>query len=216
MSEKSKSESPSSPLRTAWQYVQRYWHWPVLIAVGIYAYQQYMPSIDLRNEGRPAPTFAAETIDGETFRLREHRGEVVVVNVWATWCAPCRVEMPGFVDLQEEFRDRGVRFVGVSVDREGTGVVQSFVEDEGINFPQIVAPALANRHFPGEVVPRTYLIDKDGRIRYKHSGVILKWALDDALETLVEEPAETAAHRRATPEAPAPTTTRRGESGGQG
>jgi len=176
-----------------------------------------MPSIDLRNEGRPAPTFAAETIDGETFRLREHRGEVVVVNVWATWCAPCRVEMPGFVDLQEEFRDRGVRFVGVSVDREGTGVVQSFVEDEGINFPQIVAPALANRHFPGTVVPRTYLIDKDGRIRYKHSGVILKWALDDALETLVEEPTETASHRRATPEAPAPTTTRRrGESGGRG
>jgi peroxiredoxin len=183
------SESLSSSLRTAWQYVKRHWQWPVLILVGLYAYQQYMPSIDLRDEGRPAPSFAAETIDGDTFRLREHRGQVVVVNVWATWCPPCRVEMPGFVDLQRRFRDDGVRFVGVSVDREGTGVVQSFVEEEGINFPQIVAPALATRHFPGEVVPRTYLIDKDGHIRYTHSGVLLKWALDDALETLVAEPA---------------------------
>ena len=205
----SESESASSPLRTAWYYVKHYWHWPVLVAVSIYAYQQFLPSIDLKEQGRRAPNIVAETLDGDTFRLREHRGEVVVVNVWATWCAPCRVEMPGFVDLQTEFRNRGVRFVGISVDREGTGVVQSFVEDEGINFPQIVDPSLANRLFPGNVVPRTYLIDKQGRIRYKHSGVILKWALDDALETLVDESVETATSHRTTPKAPVPTTTRR-------
>jgi peroxiredoxin len=212
----SDSESATSPLRTAWYYTKHYWHWPVLVAAAIYAYQQFLPSIDLKEPGRPAPELVAETLDGDPFRLREHRGEVVVVNVWATWCAPCRVEMPGFVDLQDEFRDRGVRFVGISVDREGTGVVRSFVEDEGINFPQIVNPSLANRFFPGNVVPRTYLIDKQGRIRYKHSGVILKWALDDALETLVEESAETATTRRPTPGTPAPTTPRRGESAGQG
>jgi peroxiredoxin len=197
----SESESASSSLRTAWYYVKHYWHWPVLIAVAIYAYQQFLPSIDLREPGYPAPTLVAETLDGDTFRLREHRGEVVVVNVWATWCAPCRVEMPGFVDLQTAFRDRGVQFVGISVDQPGSGVVQSFVEDKGINFPQIVSPGLANRTFPGEVVPRTYVIDKQGRVRYEHSGVILKWALDDALETLVDEPAETTAIRREASEA---------------
>jgi len=181
------SESASSPLQTVWYYVKRHWHWPVLLVVGVYVYQQYMPSIDLEGKGRPAPTIAAETLDGEAFRLREHRGEVVVVNVWATWCLPCRAEMPGFVDLHREFGD-DVQFVGVSVDREGTGVVRSFVEEQGVPFPQIVSPPLAARHFPGEVVPRTYLIDKQGRIRYRHNGVILKWALDGALETLVEEP----------------------------
>jgi peroxiredoxin len=61
------------------------------------------------------------------------------------------------------------------------------VEEKGINFPQIVSPQLAARHFPGEVVPRTYVIDKQGRIRYSHSGVLLKWALRDALETLAGE-----------------------------
>jgi peroxiredoxin len=182
------SDVSSSAWGTAWTYVKRYWHWPVLLVVGAYAYQQYMPSIDLSDEGRPAPEVVAETIDGERFRLREHRGEVVVVNVWATWCAPCRVEMPGFVDLQESFRDEGVQFVGIAVDRDGEEVVRPFVKEEGINFPQIANPTVAARHFPGEVVPRTYLIDKQGRIRYEHSGVILKWALDDALERLTDEP----------------------------
>jgi len=182
------SDSPSSPLRTAGRYVLRYGHWPVLLIVGVYVYQQYLPSIDLEGEGRPAPTIAAETLDGEAFRLRAHRGEVVVVNVWATWCLPCRAEMPGFVDLHREFGD-DVQFIGLSVDWEGADVVRSFVEEQRVRFPQIVSPALAARHFPGEVVPRTYLIDKQGRIRYVHDGVILKWALDDALEVLVAEPA---------------------------
>ena len=63
-----------------------------------------------------APDFRLNTLSGDVFRLSDHRGEVVVVNVWATWCAPCRVEMPGFVDLQREYRDEGVQFVGIAVD----------------------------------------------------------------------------------------------------
>lgn len=181
------SNRDRSPWRTVRTYVKAYWHWPVLLVMGIYVYQQYMPSIELAAEGRPAPTVVAETLAGDRFRLEDHRGEVVVVNVWATWCPPCRVEMPGFVDLQREFEDKGVQFVGIAVDRDGATAVRPFVEEQGINFPQIASPTLAARHFPGEAVPRTYLIDKRGRIRYEHSGVVLKWALDDALETLVRE-----------------------------
>ena len=178
----------SPPLwQTAWTYTKRYWHWPVLLAVSLYAYQQYMPSIDLSTVERQAPNFVATTLEGDRFRLRAHRGEVVVVNVWATWCPPCRVEMPGFVDLQREFEDEGVQFVGIAVDRDGAEAVRPFVEKEGVNFPQIANPTVAARHFPGEVVPRTYVIDKQGHIRYTHSGVMLKWALDDALETLAGE-----------------------------
>lgn len=111
-----------------------------------------------------------------------------MVNVWATWCPPCRVEMPGFVDLQRELGDEGVQFVGIAVDRERGETVRPFVENHGVNFPQIANPSVAARYFPGEVVPRTYVIDKEGRIRYSHSGVLLKWVLRDALETLADEP----------------------------
>jgi len=95
--------------------------------------------------------------------------------------------MPGVVDLQREYRDEGVQFVGIAVDRNGTNVVRRFVESEGINFPQIANPSLAARRFPGTAVPRTYLIGKGGRVRYTRSGVILKWALDDAIEDLIQE-----------------------------
>lgn len=190
MSDSNPSASVSA-WTTAWRYVTRYWHWPVLLVVAVYAYQQYLPSIDLSDRGAPAPSVVAETMNGDRFRLQDYRGDVVVVNVWATWCPPCRVEMPGFVDLQEEFRDDGVRFVGIALDQSGAEAVRPFAEEKNINFPQILDPALAARHFPGDVVPRTYLIDKRGRIRYEHSGVILKWALDDALETLVAEPGPT-------------------------
>ena len=187
----SNSSASVSGWTTAWRYVTRYWHWPVLLVVAFYAYQQYLPNIDLSDRGPPAPSVVAETMDGDQFRLPDYRGDVVVVNVWATWCPPCRVEMPGFVDLQEEFRDDGVRFVGIALDQNGAEAVRPFAEEKNINFPQILDPALAARHFPGDVVPRTYLIDKRGHIRYEHSGVILKWALDDALETLVAEPGPT-------------------------
>ncbi len=185
----SDTSRPPSPWRTAWTYVKRYWHWPVLLVVGMYAYQQYMPSIDLSTVEGQAPDFTAQTLEGDRFRLRAHRGEVVVLNVWATWCPPCRVEMPGFVDLQQSLGDEGVQFVGIAVDRAGAEAVRPFVEKQEINFPQIANPSVAARHFPGEVVPRTYVIDKQGRIRYRHSGVLLKWALRDALETLVAEAA---------------------------
>jgi len=77
----SESEQLSSSWAAVWTYVKRYWHWPVLLAVGFYACQQYMPSIDLSEKERPAPEVVAKTLKGDRFRLGEHRGEVVVVNV---------------------------------------------------------------------------------------------------------------------------------------
>lgn len=171
--------------RQIWQYVVDYWHWPVLAGVLVYAYFQFLPPIDVSNPGRPAPNVEARTLDGEVFRLSDHRGKVVVVNVWATWCPPCRVEMPGFVRLQRDLGDRGVQFVGIAVDQNGTAAVREFVEEKGVNFPQVVSPQVAARHFPGEVVPRTYLIDRQGQIRYEHSGLLLAPSLRDAIEDLL-------------------------------
>jgi len=98
-------------LRRSWpasigHCVARCWQRLVLV-VRIYVHQRDMPSLDLSTVERQAPTFAAQTLDSDRFRPQEHRGEVVVMNVWATWCPPCRAEAPRFVGLQGGLRDEG-------------------------------------------------------------------------------------------------------------
>ncbi len=170
------------------RWVRDYWHWPVLVGAAVYLYLQVLPPVDLAEPGTPAPPVEAETLAGETFRLSEHRGEVVVVNVWATWCPPCRVEMPGFVDLHREMDGRGVQFVGIAVDQAvdqaGAERVRQFANEHDIAFPTIHSPRLAAQAFPGDAVPRTYLIDQNGHVRYQHTGLILKPALRNAIEAL--------------------------------
>ncbi len=178
------------PSRSRWTTL-RHWAgrlgpWMLLAAMGVYLYRTVSPPVEL-DVIRPAPDFEAPALDGTTFRLSAHRGEIVVVNVWATWCPPCRVEMPGFADLQERFRDNGVLFVGLAVDEEGLGAVRPFVEERGIDYPQVDGRRVAYRHFPGEAIPRTYLIDRQGRIRFEHTGFLLPSALADGIEALLAE-----------------------------
>lgn len=194
MSETSSADpnsATSRPSNGTWrrvgQWVWDYWHWPVLAGVLVYLYLQLFPMVDLSTPGEPVPSFAAQTLEGETFRLSEHRGEVVVVNVWATWCGPCRVEMPGFQDVHASLADEDVQFVGVAVDRTGTEDVETFVASQGVTFPQIASPQLAARYFPGTTVPRTYLIDREGRIRYEHTGIWMASSLEDAVRKLLKE-----------------------------
>jgi thiol-disulfide isomerase/thioredoxin len=122
-----------------------------LVGVGVFGASKPAPQwATSEMAGDEAPAFSLRTLDGETFRLEEHRGEVVILNFWATWCPPCREEMPGFVDLQDSFREEGVQFVGIAVDRDGATAVRPFVEKRDVNFPQIANPSVGARHFPGE------------------------------------------------------------------
>jgi len=182
------SEASSSPVhRTLWSYVSTYWHWPVLIGASIYLYLQLFPPVDLDPPGDPVPDFEVQALSGEWFRMAEQRGDVVVVNVWATWCPPCRVEMPGFVDLQGEMRDEDVQFVGISVDRGDRQLVRDFATEYAVNFPTLHHPQIAARYFPGNSVPRTYVIDREGRVRFQHTGIIMKPSLRTAIETVLSE-----------------------------
>jgi len=176
-----------SSLRTIWHYVAEYWHWPILIGTGIYLYLQLFPPVDLAPRSEPVLDFEVQTLAGDSFRLSEHRGEVVVVNVWATWCPPCRVEMPGFVDLKEEMKDDGVQFVGISVDRGEEKLVREFASEYDINFPTLHQPQIAARYFPGNSVPRTYVIDGDGYIRFTHTGIIMPSSLRNTIHAASRE-----------------------------
>lgn len=178
-----------SSVRPLGRLLRRYGLWGALLIGGIFLWQDLRPETDLPESGPPAPKFTLTRLNGGSFHLSEHRGEVVVLNVWATWCAPCRDEIPGFVQLQREFRDRGVQFVGLSVDERGLTAVRRFAQEQPLNYPQVASQTVASRKY-GETttVPRTFVIDKHGQIRHTHSGLLLPGRLEPMLETLVAEP----------------------------
>jgi peroxiredoxin len=133
----------------------------------------------------PAPALEMATLEGDMVRLSDLRGQVVVVNVWATWCPPCRIEMPGFVQLQDEFVGN-VQFLGLSTDRDAEDV-RRFAERVDINFPLLVGPNLGGNGYHTPVLPTTFLIDREGRIRYRHEGLFLAHAMRPALRALLRE-----------------------------
>lgn len=188
MPEVSKEAEQPTPARRLLAFLRRNWTWGLVLALGFYLWQTIHPNINLPPDGPPAPDFELEAMDGSTFRLSDHRGEVVVLNVWATWCPPCRVEIPGFIELQEAYRDDGVLFVGLSVDEGGLETVRPYAEERGMNYPQLASVRVAYRDYGTDsAVPRTYVIDKRGRIRYEHVGLLLKGALVPVLDELAAE-----------------------------
>lgn len=124
--------------------------------------------------GEPFPEYAAPMLDGDTVRLSNLRGEVVLLNVWATWCPPCRREMPALEQLHRDLKQRDFQLVGVSIDAEGSvDDVRAFVQEIGVTYTILHDPAsriIALLGAPG--IPATYLIDGEGRLVAKWLGEI--------------------------------------------
>jgi cytochrome c biogenesis protein CcmG, thiol:disulfide interchange protein DsbE len=135
--------------------------------------------------GDRAPAFAAPIPGGDTLTLASLRGDPVLLNVWATWCPPCREEMPSLQVLHETYGPRGLRVIGVSVDSRGAeSAIRSFTADHGITFTILHDPAEAvSRQFRINGVPETFLIDAGGRIAHRWIGAFDPLA-DDATQRI--------------------------------
>src|SRR5690606_32147440 len=111
----------------------------VLGFVGYRIWPQAASALGIGSGGLDAPDFRVETLDGTPVALSDLRGQVVLVNFWATWCPPCRFEMPGFQRVYDEYRDQGFTILGLSTDRGGTRIVREFLEERGITYPVAMA-----------------------------------------------------------------------------
>ncbi len=133
-----------------------------------------------------APEFALTSLDGETVKLSDYQGRVVIVDFWATWCPPCREEIPHFVELQQRYGDRGLTVIGISVDQGGPQVVRSFAQEQGINYPLVMADARVAGDYGGiRGIPTTFVIDRQGRIVKKYVGYQDKSVFERDIEALL-------------------------------
>lgn len=159
-----------------------------LIFVGARVWPQLAAAMGLGSDGPKVHDVRLLTLSGDSISLSELQGRVVLVNFWATWCPPCRVEMPGFEDVYQKYRDAGFTVLGVSLDRGSRDAVTKFVGDRNLSFPIAMATAEAVSAFGNPTaLPTSFLIDRQGRIRYTVRGIFARPALERAVTELLDE-----------------------------
>jgi thiol-disulfide isomerase/thioredoxin len=135
------------------------------------ASQEHQPTIRFVRNPEPAPTFKLTGLDGKPVTLANSKGKVILLNFWATWCGPCRAEIPDLVELQNKYKDR-LQILGLVVEDEDQDAIEEFVEKFGINYPVAIATDDIRFQYGGIVaLPTSFLLDAEGRIVQKHEGL---------------------------------------------
>ena len=144
-----------------------------------------------RGKRAAAPDLSGTTIDGKALDVANYKGQVVVVNVWGSWCGPCREEAQYFSKVSKQYEGKGVRFVGVDVKETDKQFAQAFVNRFAITFPSLYDPrgevALAFRDYPANAIPSTIVLDPRGRVAAVYTGTVAQEDLRKVLDRLQKE-----------------------------
>ena len=140
-------------------------------------------------ERKQAPDFTLKDANGHTVRLSDYRGKVVLLDFWATWCGPCKIEIPWFQEFERQYKDKGFAVIGVAMDEEGWNVVKPFAQHMSINYRVVVGDdAIGDLYANGgiDALPTTFLIDRGGRIASIHVGLSSKSDFEDDIQELLK------------------------------
>ena len=134
-----------------------------------------------------APDFNLVTLDGKTVSLDSYKGKALILNVWDTWCPPCRAEIPDFIQLYSEYRSRGLEILGIAGgSRGGETVVRSFISQNGINYPNAMLNEDFLMGYQGiQSIPTTFVIDKEGKIYKKYIGARSRAVFESDIKALL-------------------------------
>jgi peroxiredoxin len=137
---------------------------------------------------KKAPEFALKDANGQTVHLADYRGKVVLLDFWATWCGPCKIEIPWFQEFERQHKDKGFAVIGVAMDEEGWDVVKPFAKYIGINYRLVIGDdTIATLYGGVEAMPTTFLIDREGRIASVHVGLSGKRDFEDEIQALLRD-----------------------------
>ena len=136
--------------------------------------------------GVAAPEFELAGVDGANVKLSDFKGKVVLVNFWATWCAPCEIETPWFVEFDKKYREDGLQIVGVSLDEDGVEPVKKFMEKYNIEYKIVMGNEETAESFGGVIgLPTSFIVDQEGQFYSMHRGLVSKDVYVEEIEGLL-------------------------------
>lgn len=139
---------------------------------------------------KAAPEFALKDSNGQIVKLSDYKGKVVLLNFWATWCGPCKIEIPWFKEFETTYKNKGFAVLGVAMDDEGWEIVKPYVEQQKINYRTLLGTEQVGNLYGGvESLPTSFVIDREGRIAAVHVGLVSKSVYVNDLKDLLEVPA---------------------------
>jgi peroxiredoxin len=134
-------------------------------------------------QGQPAPDFALASLDGKTLKLSDYHGKAVLLNFWATWCEPCKIEMPWFVQLQQQYGSQGLQVLGVAMDDTDPKEITEFTHKMGVNYPVVVGKESVGDQYGGiPYLPSTFYIDRDGKVVDRVYGLVSRSEIEDDIK----------------------------------
>jgi thiol-disulfide isomerase/thioredoxin len=167
-------------------------HRYVVLAVGLIVGAAFLGrcgrigSADRPLLGRTAPAWSLVNVDGKRLQSTDFLGKVVVIDFWATWCPPCRMEIPGYVALQRKYGDQGLVIVGISLDQAGVAAVKTFLNQNGVDYPVVMGDAAVVKAFGGiEGIPTTFVIDRTGKVAFSKVGYMAHEAFEAKVQPLL-------------------------------
>ena len=144
-------------------------------------------------QGQPAPDFALTSLEGKTVKLSDFRGKAILLNFWATWCEPCKVEMPWFVELQKKYGPQGLQVLGIAMDDSGTKEIGDFAKKMNVNYPIVLGKESVGDQYGGiPYLPSTFYIDRDGKVVDRIFGLVSRSEIESDIQKALASPGQVA------------------------